>query len=392
MTYDELFQIKGLKDIKLHAGKSILAREITGAHVVEIIDSQDFIKRGVLVFVSGVAFTNPSKDLKKMITTFATQKASGLVLEIGPYINEVTDEMIELANELDLPLLSLSYEVIVSEVISRIYYEIYSNEEKNHSMERYMTELLYGDMERAKERIKLFPYNPEKKHRVLFFNAFLEKDGNCVRDAVHMKDLDWALKRAYKGSVMSLKEEDGIVVIAESQRDIKRLQAEVNANFQLRVEGAKVIFGVGNEFEELVDVRRSLKEAEGAFHVAMATGNMDVVNNYADLGIYRIFLNMENEQEIYNLYHETLDKLVEYDKNMDGELLRTLEVHIEGGCNITKTTERLFVHRNTVKYRLKRIEEILDIDLEDGETLFELRLAFIIRKYLSIHNLSKMDK
>lgn len=392
MTYDELFQIKGLKDIKLHAGKSILAREITGAHTVEIIESQDFIKSGVLVFVSGVAFTDPKEDLKKMITTFAAQKAAGLVLEIGPYITEVTDEIIALANEQNLPLMSLPYEVIVSEIISRIYYEIYNKEEKNHSMERYMTELLYGDLERARERIKLFPYNPEEGHKVLFINGFLKKSETYVRDVHHMKDLNWAIHRACKGSVMSLQEEDGIMVLTEATRDVKKLQAEISTNFQMRLENTRVCIGVGNEFETLEDVRRSLKEARGAMNVAMATGKMEAVNAYATLGIYRIFLNMENEQELHNLYHETLDKLVEYDKSTDGELFHTLKAHIEGGCNITKTTDMLFVHRNTVKYRLKRIEEILEVDLDDAETQFELKLAFVIGKYLSIRHLSKTDK
>ena len=52
MTYDELFQLKGLEKAKLLAGKSILGREISGAHVVEIVEAQDWVKRGELIFVS----------------------------------------------------------------------------------------------------------------------------------------------------------------------------------------------------------------------------------------------------------------------------------------------------------------------------------------------------
>ena len=53
MTYDELFQLKGLEKAKLLAGRSILDREIVGAHVVEIVEAQDWAKRGELIFVSG---------------------------------------------------------------------------------------------------------------------------------------------------------------------------------------------------------------------------------------------------------------------------------------------------------------------------------------------------
>lgn len=86
------------------------------------------------------------------------------MLEVGPYIKEVTDDIIELANELNLPLLSLPYEIHVSEIISQIYYDKYSKEETNKSVEKFMTELLYEDEKKALERIELFKYNAEKKH------------------------------------------------------------------------------------------------------------------------------------------------------------------------------------------------------------------------------------
>ena len=67
MTYDELFQLKGLEKAKLLAGKSILGREISGAHVVEIVEAQDWVKRGELIFVSGVAFRDVKRDLTEAI-------------------------------------------------------------------------------------------------------------------------------------------------------------------------------------------------------------------------------------------------------------------------------------------------------------------------------------
>ena len=128
MTYDELFQLKGLEKAKLLAGKSILGRELSGALVVEIVEAQDLVKRGELIFVSGVAFRDVKRDLTEAICELSKKQVAGVVLEVGPYIKEVTDDIIELANELNLPLLSLPYEIHVSEIISQIYYDKYSKE------------------------------------------------------------------------------------------------------------------------------------------------------------------------------------------------------------------------------------------------------------------------
>ena len=62
--------------------------------------------------------------------------------------------------------------------------------------------------------------------------------------------------------------------------------------------------------------------------------------------------------------------------------INALEVFLEQGCNIAAATDALYVHRNTVKYRIKRIEEIMNIDLKDVTVQFNLRLAFKIMHYL----------
>ena len=181
MTYDELFQLKGLEKAKLLAGKSILGREISGAHVVEIVEAQDWVKRGELIFVSGVAFRDVKRDLTEAICELSKKQVAGVVLEVGPYIKEVTDDIIELANELNLPLLSLPYEIHVSEIISQIYYDKYSKEETNKSVEKFMTELLYEDEKKALERIELFKYNAEKKHIAVYVSVEAEDNSSQIK-------------------------------------------------------------------------------------------------------------------------------------------------------------------------------------------------------------------
>lgn len=103
------------------------------------------------------------------------------MLEVGPYIKEVTDDIIELANELNLPLLSLPYEIHVSEIISQIYYDKYSKEETNKSVEKFMTELLYEDEKKALERIELFKYNAEKKHIAVYVSVEAEDNSSQTK-------------------------------------------------------------------------------------------------------------------------------------------------------------------------------------------------------------------
>lgn len=413
MTYDELFQLKGLEKAKLLAGKSILGREILGAHVVEIVEAQDWVKRGELIFVSGVAFRDVKRDLTEAIHELSKKQVAGVVLEVGPYIEEVTDDIIELANELNLPLLSLPYEVHVSEIISQIYYDKYSKEEANKSVEKFMTELLYDDEKKALERIELFKYDADKKHVAIYVsvdcedekeNDFTKKtaveyedkesrmqgDLNITRDVDLSKELLKAVRMSFvrQNQLLYLKEEDGVVAVLELESNdklhklMRQKREEIEKNFRFSKKNATVSVGVGNVFTGVVSIKESVTEAKKAHKVIQTGNDKGGLRYYDEIGIYRVFFDLPDDKVLHNLLSETLGTLMEYDRENGSDMVHTLEIFLEQSCNIAAATEALYVHRNTVKYRIKRIEEILGRDLKDVTVQFNLRLAFKIMHYL----------
>ena len=415
MTYDELFQLKGLEKAKLLAGKSILGREISGAHVVEIVEAQDWVKRGELIFVSGVAFRDVKRDLTEAICELSKKQVAGVVLEVGPYIKEVTDDIIELANELNLPLLSLPYEIHVSEIISQIYYDKYSKEETNKSVEKFMTELLYEDEKKALERIELFKYNAEKKHIAVYVSVEAEDNSSQTKSvekvnengesknentfensSINSKNADISeqLLRAVRMSfvrqnqLLYLKEEDGVAAVIELEAGdkvhklMRQKRKEIEENLRYSRKNVSVNMGIGKVFIGADSIKKSVTEARKANKVIKTDGETGNLRYYDEIGIYRIFFNLSDDKVLRNLLTETLGAIMQYDDENGSDMVHTLEVFLEQGCNIAAATDALYVHRNTVKYRIKRIEEIMNIDLKDVTVQFNLRLAFKIMHYL----------
>ena len=76
-----------------------------------------------------------------------------------------------------------------------------------------------------------------------------------------------------------------------------------------------------------------------------------------------------------------LSSLRLYDHKNGSELYKTLCVFIDKGCNIKFTSESLYIHRNTLVYRLNRIIELCKLDFADVNTIFLLRLSFLIDRY-----------
>jgi PucR C-terminal helix-turn-helix domain len=105
------------------------------------------------------------------------------------------------------------------------------------------------------------------------------------------------------------------------------------------------------------------------------------VTSYADAQVARLMLERSDASDLGALYERTIGDLAVEDPDRENGLLRTLEVYCETFAT-ARTAERLGVHRNTVLYRLKRIEEVTATDLEDSSTRLILLLGFIADRLL----------
>ena len=124
------------------------------------------------------------------------------------------------------------------------------------------------------------------------------------------------------------------------------------------------------------------REAQGALTLGVRLFGPGRVTSYGDLGVYRLLLTLERSSELTTFYGEMLGRLEANDKRGDGELVRTLEAYFASKNSPTEAAERLHVHRNTLLYRLRRIQTITGLDLDDPETRLALHLALRVGQVL----------
>ncbi|MBB6444287.1 helix-turn-helix domain-containing protein [Bacillus benzoevorans] len=159
-------------------------------------------------------------------------------------------------------------------------------------------------------------------------------------------------------------------LISHIKGKVKLIQQEI----QQRNWNVKAAFGIGRMKQGLLNVQYSLQEAEKCLKYIQRFRCENRIISYSDLGIQRFIL-QHSEEEVHEFIHEVLGPLIEYDESRNGELLKTLYIYLEKNKNTKRTAETLHVHINTLNYRLKRIEEILSLDLTAGTQLLNLHLA-----------------
>ncbi|WP_054706335.1 helix-turn-helix domain-containing protein [Bacillus sp. JCM 19041] len=145
--------------------------------------------------------------------------------------------------------------------------------------------------------------------------------------------------------------------------------------------------GIGSKMNQLSEIQESHAEAVQAITYLQRMSVQKRIIDYEELGPYRLFLKME-ENDLRQYVIDTIGVLIKHDQQGRGELVKTLKVYMEQGQHLNESAQALYVHVNTVKYRLKKIYQLLDVSSFSVSHAFEVELAVKIADYLERYSIS----
>lgn len=163
-----------------------------------------------------------------------------------------------------------------------------------------------------------------------------------------------------------------------------KLARAVSAEIQRQYPSARVAIGLGQPARDIAGWRASYRDAVQALDLARRL-QTDQPLYIGDLGVYQLILSLSDREKLLAFCDKTLGALLEYDLRQHADLVKTLEAFFACHGNLSQTAEMLIVHRNTLLYRMNRINEIAEIDLNRPETRLALHLALTIRRLLTLN-------
>jgi sugar diacid utilization regulator len=167
-----------------------------------------------------------------------------------------------------------------------------------------------------------------------------------------------------------------ILVPGTDQATGRRAVTAVLHELEASLPGFVVTVARSRHTAEPADLHRAGAEALLAANVAEARGLAEL--SFEETGAYRLLLPAmaEDPRELQGFFEETVAPLVTYDEQYETELVRTLETFLDADGNVARTSEKLFTHRHTIRYRLERVKELttLDVSSTDGRERLSLGL------------------
>lgn len=389
MTLGYLYEILRNKEnycMELIAGKKGLSNQMSWVHIIETDEITDFFEGGELIFTLGLNMKN-EEIFFEFIKNIYMGGAVGVVINTGKYVSHIPDNIIEFCNEKDFPLFTIPWNVYIAKVMNICSREIMTYEKKKIEIVMAFKNAVF-----AKENFALhasvleqYGFHEEWSYCVAVFDYFcndedllqLEIDRICRRfekNLIHMENRTYIFLSGNQ-----------IVIIFTNQKDddIWNKVNELNRyNLELKNKGIKVYAGVGRNTKSIRCIHKTYLIAQKIAHLMKRKKKEYIVNSYKSIGITKIFLVNEDMEILRNYYSETLEPLVIYDTMNGTDYVDFLKHFFECNCSAKDTSEKLFIHRNTINYKIHKIEEILGYSISDFEERAALFIGLKIREIM----------
>lgn len=301
----------------------------------------------------------------------------------------------------DMPLGGFDLAIIESAsttIALSILQELSIKEVEIRYRSEFFEDLISIDLKRKKkalDRARFFNL-PLDNHYVIEVMSFKYKNGNkdedmgidYIQDFMNpivtiIEDLMSYLN--LKGIVSS--KANGIQILLcfenknQSLERIKEFNESIVQCISHKFNKLEMKIGVGRMYHGLDNVDKSFQDAVRTVRIGKAITSKEIVT-FEELGIFKILSQDSLMDELEDFYNSTLKALVDYDRKKSTELVQTLDAYFKNNGNLTRVSEQLFTHYNTILYRISRINEITGMDLEDPNHRLNLTIALKIKELL----------
>lgn len=209
--------------------------------------------------------------------------------------------------------------------------------------------------------------------------------------SISQMTLETIIQRLYQQAVFStvLMRGSYIVLIANTSDSE---YASFFSRLDELADAHQLLFGVSDVFSNILNLQKYYSQAKRIRDIGPMLGASSGVFPFGDYKNGLLIRDLASIEDPDLFVDESVDRLIEHDLREGTSYLETLEAYVRCGMSNERTRRMLHIHRNTLMYRLGRIEEILGHTLEDGDYLIGLFFAASIRRYSAYHASSSIKK
>lgn len=378
---DALNQSQEQYHLKLLAGQEGCSNAISWVHMIEDTTIIQQLWGKELVVTTGHGFQS-EEELFMLIKYLIKYNSVGLIINIGKYIFEIPSAIIDYCNEQEFPLLTIPWEVHLADLIKDFCMRCLYSEKEDRELSKLFQEILTNNqiVEEARPQL-MSAFDVDGNFQVVLISV----EGSNNFNAIERRKIAFQIELCFEkiDSSYAFFWYDGYFVLIVNNLkadELKVIIDKMHKRAKKRIDDKRVYLGIGSQMKDLGQVYLSYKRAKAAILMAMQF-ELPIVF-FEDMGVYQILFSIEDKQILIEMYHRLLQPLIDYDQKHHGELEKTLFYYLIYGESQITMAKNLYMHRNTINYRMNKIKELLNCQLDTFEEKVPYMLSYYIKKVL----------
>ncbi len=353
----------------------------------DAVRTEDEIRR--LNDIKHVYFQTVSKDQQLFVDIRSQSNEAGCTIYKLMAKNHLLGFYILLENEttvsaVDRAQMKCFSSILIAEVLKKN--EQLANERKLQKV--FIYDLLNNNFDSLYTMIhqaKTWQWDLSKQHHLLILEMKMRDENQLDQDKIDytISLVSNAMTRLfYRPIIMDLN--DHIVLLftrnenrPEHQAEIRLLANRLIGKMAPKIDWATLSFGIGRLYPSASDLCRSYQEAKMALQLGQLVYHKKPVFHFDDLGVIKLLASLRQEL-LKEFSDEYLAALRTFDKANATNMIETLQIYLVENGNLKTTADQLYIHTNTLRNRLKKIESVLDINLQESEAVVNVSIALKI--------------
>ncbi|OON92059.1 MAG: hypothetical protein ATN34_01245 [Epulopiscium sp. Nele67-Bin002] len=396
ITCKNLLDLKSFQTIDLIAGIEGLDNIISWVYINQSESIKNWIYGGELVFITGMEIGYKNDTLYRLCSECIESAVSGIVILCNEnYIDTIGPEIIDLSNISKVPLFKMPWELKLVDVTKDIANAIIMSQFNERSASRFFSELLFTDtlsLDYLTRISKKWDINIDSPSVIVTFRLIY----SSLLDEPSKQKSTILLLQKYIINFLYSKNINPICSIAcdeiyvyfnySDECKLSGLSEQMKlflAQSQEKIANVKIVGCVSKICNNVMDIRQYFSKSMHALNLAEKSRNDIEIYLFSGLGFLSLIVDNPDIKAIKQYCYETLKPVIEIDKLKKSDYLSTLKVFISANCNLITSAELLYIHRNTMVYRVDKLKNILNTDFNDMSIKIELANAIKLLEYFN---------
>lgn len=380
LTLRELFnETQEQFQLKCLAAESEMDHVVTWVHMVEDDSVLDFLWGNELLVTSG-CLDGTARGLSHLVKRMDEARCTGLVINVGKYVQKVPEEVIRLCEDLRVPLMTMPWEMYITSFVKFCCSRINRSNLEVEELSKAVIRAILSPNEQGDYYTRLTDYfDNDGGYQIL--DVFVDVPDTVRRLGLHTAEMrfhtalnNWGFRYLvfpYEGRFIFLLNQTDQKATAEIAAHLVDIYHATRAARSMRIN-----VGIGEPVKDVRQLTASYHSALSAVRRAQLT-HVDIIW-FKDMGFFKLLYSIPNDKLMLDYYHEMMDPLLEHDRKHGSSYKETLYRYLLNNGSLQAVADEMYTHRNTVNYRMGRIREILGCQLATHTECLPYLLAYYI--------------